>query len=503
MAAIVPSINNAAIAAISDKSTREVLRSMADSMAVRNGDIGSGDNAFLTLADLGDKKVARRFADALAPPIIAGIAVPGSTLAQLADQLQARILASAAWQNMFKRLTAITAPDTVPGSAAYMLLQEAKARAASITRVEMATQGSEESIAALKETLTTSMNGNAAAIQREESARTTADSAVAEQLNTMVAETGRSFAGITEELRISTNNDNALASAINTLWARVGSNQALIQTGTDLAVNDVGATVSKFEQLQATMADINGDVTKSLAALRVDMSATSDKVAGMAAKWGVNITLGKYVSGVSLNSSVGTDGTADSSFIVLADVFAIGAPGKPDVVPFAIDAKTGLVAIRGDLFVLNSIEARSLKAKTITAESGVIGDLAVDTLQIQNNAVTVPYARTYFSTTFGKGDGNWMTVAEGFIDLTQPGMVFASVSGTLFYGRGWVLAQTRLIIDGIVISTGGGEEAWVNASHSGGKSCTAGRIYAQLQFAGRDDRVQLQNPSVFMMGAKK
>jgi predicted phage tail protein len=48
-----------------------------------------------------------------------------------------------------------------------------------------------------------------------------------------------------------------------------------------------------------------------------------------------------------------------------------------------------ILRMNGSLIVENTITASKLSTKTITAASGVIGDLAVDTLQIAGNAVTI------------------------------------------------------------------------------------------------------------------
>lgn len=396
--AVVPSVSAAAVQAIPDRQVRDVLRAITDILAVRNGDIGSGDEAFLTLADLKNPAIASNLARAVAAPIALGISEPGSDMEELAIELENRILASAAWQALFSRLRLIDAPDTTPGSAAYNLLQEAKARQASVTRVEVKTQTVTESLASTKELLTAAIGENAAAIVKETRARADADTATAEEISTLITNVGLSFAGVNSALSVKTNNDNALAAALNTIWAKVGSNTALVQTGTNISVNPVGSVVTKFDQLQATTLDpVTGLVAKS-AALRTDMNVVNTAVDGLRGKWGVKLDLNGYVVGLSLNSGVSTGGKAESSFYVLADTFAVGAPGKSGIVPFAIDAQTGLVAIRGNLVARGSITGQHLGAYSVDRDKlalkavggAQIDDLAVDTLKIGRNAVTVP-----------------------------------------------------------------------------------------------------------------
>lgn len=72
----------------------------------------------------------------------------------------------------------------------------------------------------------------------------------------------------------------------------------------------------------------------------------------------------------------------------LADSFVVGA----------VNGIT-MVGLQGNMVVDGSLLARSLVAKTISAASGVIDDLAVDTLQIAGNAVTVPVGGTLVDST--------------------------------------------------------------------------------------------------------
>lgn len=387
--ATIPALSNAAIQSVQDANVRSILRSLSDFLAVRNGDSGNGQDAFLTLADLtGDSAKAAAVAGALALPIGEGINKPGTPLDQLAQQLENRILSSAAWQDMFTRLTLIAAPDDTPGSASWSLLQEAKARGAAVTNVSTKLQTATESIAKTTDTLTAAIKDNAAAITREQQVRADANTATASRLDIMATSVGKNTSAIQNETNTRVNSDNALAQALNTMWSRIGTNTALVQTGTEIAVNNIGSTVTKFEQLQAITTDPSTGLVANYAALRSDFSLTNNKVNGMAAKWSVKIDLNGYISGLSLNAGVTPEGKSESSFIVAADVFAIGAPGKPNLVPFAFDAKTGLLAIKGSIIASGTIEARALAAKSITADSGVIGDLAVRTANIADAAIT-------------------------------------------------------------------------------------------------------------------
>ncbi len=82
-------------------------------------------------------------------------------------------------------------------------------------------------------------------------------------------------------------------------------------------------------------------------------------------------------------------------------------------------------------------------------------------------------------------------------------MVFAASTGYIGYGSGWIDVSTRLLINGAVVSSGGGDSAWVNAAHSGGLQCAAGQVTVQLQFAAVDNRARIHGPSLFIQAAKR
>lgn len=454
MAAAVTPISNAAIQAITDPQARAAVRAIADQLAVRNGDLGNGDQAFLTLADLSSNpKRAAALASALAAPIAAGVSKPGDPLQTVADQLQDSILGSAAWQEMYARIALIDAPDSQPGSVAWQLVQEAQQRGAAITTVQQSIQSVSQSLATTTTTLTAALNTNAAAIQTESTTRTTQNTAMAQQLSTVIASTAGNTAAMTTEVTARTNNDNALVQAINTMWARVGTNTALVQSGTTITVNNVGSQLTKLDTLQATVTNpVTGLVAQS-AALQQQQTLTANTVSGMAGKWSVKLDLNGYISGVSLNSGVTTGGVAESSFIVSASTFAIGNPGTPTVVPFALDTKTGLLSLRGSLLATGTVQASALAAKTITAASGVIGDAAITNANIQNAAVgTLTVAGNAITFMAACSGGNIASVTI----TTTGGPVFLAGTGNVTLGQSAADNQGNIGLtirrDGLIVS---------------------------------------------------
>ncbi|MEJ7745348.1 MAG: hypothetical protein WKF61_01045 [Luteimonas sp.] len=478
---VVPSISLAEVQQVKDPAIRSLFRSISDMMAVRNGDRGNGDDAFLTMADFkAGGYTARAVANALARPIAESMV---NDMILLAEQLEQRILNLPEWRSLFARLNLIDAPDTSPGSLAFNVLQEARARGAAITQVNTLINTTAESFAQQVNLLTAASNQNAAAISEEAFARTTSATAEAGRLTLFIANTGENFAGVLSDLSVKTNNDNALASAVNTLWATVGNNTALVSSGTQIAVNNTGSTTTKFDQLQAVTENAITGLVDKAAILRNEFNVSNSIVSGMSGNWSVKLDLNGYVAGLSLNASVDTAGRSRSSMLFLADIFAVGAPGRPDIVPFAIDTQTGLVAIRGDLVARGSITSPKIAARTITAdniavgaitaESGVIADLAVDTLQIAGNAVTIPKVVSRFDSAYGSGS-TFVNVLGTTITLKQPGTLLAIVTCSQASRDGDNSWNMKLQINGNTVAEAGGASPLDAVALSGALTLPAG-----------------------------
>ncbi|MEN9868411.1 MAG: hypothetical protein RL748_4001 [Pseudomonadota bacterium] len=117
------------------------------------------------------------------------------------------------------------------------------------------------------------------------------------------------------------------------------------------------------------------------------------------------------------------------------------------------------------------------------SSSAMFGDAQVNTLKIGANTVTVQFTATFPGDTDEQGVGVALNVASDTIVLGGPTMVFTSSTGLIAYGGGWVSANSNLTIDGTQVSFGGGDEAWVNAAHSGAASMwTSGRFHARSRW---------------------
>lgn len=128
------------------------------------------------------------------------------------------------------------------------------------------------------------------------------------------------------------------------------------------------------------------------------------------------------------------------------------------------------------------------------------GDAYVDTLQIRGNAITVP---SFIQAWNEVAAASWVTVLEMWVYMDQPGWLYASSTGYIGYGQGFGYTDSRLLIEGQVVSAGGGDSAWVNAAHSGALYLGAGGHQVSLQFQSPSGKARIANRSLFAMAVKR
>lgn len=589
----VPGISLAALDAIADANTREVLRALVDAHHVRNGQAGSGDERFVTAKEVGlvnghSSVNARLMAQGQSGQTGNGNGgINRIDVARIVNDLQAQILASALFadlgshialidhavtQEIINRTAAVTAEAQARIDA---LLAEALARGTAILEERTVRVAAESALAQLITTWSAVTNQNTAAIQTEVTARTDAISAEASARTTLAARVGAAESGIVtlnsvtatqasqstvlsnrvgnvestvttlantsashasslsllntraanveaavsgeQDTRLS--QDNAIASAIQTIWASLGGNAGLIQGGASVSVNTAGAAAQKWNQVQAALKDANGNLIAS-SAIKQTTEVLVDKQGQIESKWVLNIDAGGNAVGYR-QAGFGITGSSSANgpqyaFGVRADQFWIAGPDEPAQanaptaqVPFIVKTSTWIDG-RGYQqppgVYLNDLFATTAKIGVAQINSAMIADAQVGTLKIGPNAVTVPFTQTFPGETTGRGVGNAIAVAWGVIVIDAPAMVYASTTGLIAYGNGWVSANSNLEIDGTQVSFGGGDEAWVNACHSGGKFVDVGpfprTVNVTLNFFA-EPGARIISPTIFVMGAKR
>jgi len=177
----------------------------------------------------------------------------------------------------------------------------------------------------------------------------------------------------------------------------------------DTAQQSANETKATVQVVQTTLTKATGDI-KSLGERITTAQSTADgnkatvqahakSINGLEAQYTVKVDVNGKVAGYGL-ATTPKNGTPESKFIVNADRFGIGAPGKADVFPFTVDTQQNRVGVNGELVVngkaivdrlnagdihgdkitANTLNANRLKAGSITAREMAAGSITADKL---------------------------------------------------------------------------------------------------------------------------
>jgi hypothetical protein len=191
------------LSSISDPNIRAVLQAIVDGQRIRNGDIGDGDEKFLTIGDLaaglnangrdgtdGSKGSAGRSASAVRTE-----QAIGTIIKKLSDQ----IMQSRAWKTLDERIAKIDMPEWFVGKFGGAI------------RTEQAVRESQNAAAAQQvTTAVTNINGNIAIARQEISAASDRAGAAASAVANLQAEVGPVSAKATEALNLSVSVDGTV-----------------------------------------------------------------------------------------------------------------------------------------------------------------------------------------------------------------------------------------------------------------------------------------------------
>lgn len=177
----------------------------------------------------------------------------------------------------------------------------------------------------------------------------------------------------------------------------------------DTAEQSANETKATVQVVQTTLTKATGDI-KSLGERITTAQSTADgnkatvqaharSINGLEAQYTVKVDVNGKVAGYGL-ATTPKNGTPESKFIVNADRFGIGAPGKADVFPFTVDTQQNRVGVNGELVVngkaivdrlnagdihgdkitANTLNANRLKAGSVTAREIAAGSITADKL---------------------------------------------------------------------------------------------------------------------------
>ena len=178
---------------------------------------------------------------------------------------------------------------------------------------------------------------------------------------------------------------------------------------------DRAATAEQIITLQTSVA---GNTSS------IQTQATS--IDGLNAQYTVKVDAGGQVAGFGLASEPSAAGPNTSNFVVLADKFAVGAPGKTAQYPFIIDTATNKVAINGELVVTgsisgnalatNSVDADKLAANSVTADKIAVNSVTADKIAVNSLSAINANMGAITSGSLNIGSGRFVVNTSG--DLT-------------------------------------------------------------------------------------
>lgn len=208
----IPGVPMAALNAIQDQNTRQVLRAIVDGWNVRNGSAGDGKNRFVTANELGGVSSAANSAlAAVSSPPDAGRVLSKAEINRVITDLEASVMESLLWKEL----------------------------GTTITRIKVDT------------------SQNAATIQNEVIQRINADNAIVQQTNTQFTVINGNLAALQTQQTTMSNNVAALAQSVTTLQADVGKNSVALQQEMTVRANADNDIYAKY----SVKIDNNGYVT--------------------------------------------------------------------------------------------------------------------------------------------------------------------------------------------------------------------------------------------------
>lgn len=232
----------------------------------------------------------------------------------------------------------------------------------------------------------------------------------------------------------------------------------------DTAERSANETKATVQVVQTTLTKATGEI-KSLGERITTVQSTADgnqatvqahakSINGLEAQYTVKVDVNGKVAGYGL-ATTPKNGTPESKFIVNADRFGIGAPGKEDAFPFVVDTQQNRVGVNGELVVngkaivdrLNAgdihgdkIKANTLNANRLTAGSVTAREMAAGSITAEKlaaNAVTANKMNvnelSAISSNLGSINGGSLDIGGGNFTVTPSGLLEAR--NAVIHGR--------------------------------------------------------------------
>ncbi|WP_455019618.1 phage tail protein [Neisseria sicca] len=209
-------------------------------------------------------------------------------------------------------------------------------------------------------------------------------------------------------------------------------------------LQEISGTV---QVVQNTLAKATGDI-KSLGERITTAQSTADgnkatvqahakSINGLEAQYTIKVDVNGKVAGYGL-ATTPKNGTPESKFIVNADRFGIGAPGKEDAFPFVVDTQQNRVGVNGELVVngkaiidrlnVGDIDGNKIRVNSIGASRIIAG--SIDSREIRAGGINADRLNvnhlSAISSDLGDIRGGNLNIGNGSFTVTPEGILTAN-----------------------------------------------------------------------------
>ena len=237
-----------------------------------------------------------------------------------------------------------------------------------------------------------------------------------------------------------------LSSRLDTAEQSATEAKATVQVVQTTLTKATGEIKSLGERITTAQSTADGN--------KATVQAHAKSINGLEAQYTVKVDVNGKVAGYGL-ATTPKNGTPESKFIVNADRFGIGAPGKADVFPFTVDTRQNRVGVNGELVVngkaivdrlnagdihgdkitANTLNANRLTAGSVTAREMAAGSITAEKLAA--NAVTANKMNvnelSAISSNLGSINGGSLDIGGGNFTVTSGGLLEAR--NAVIHGR--------------------------------------------------------------------
>lgn len=252
--------------------------------------------------------------------------------------------------------------------------------------------------------IVTSYDTSLAGIQETLTAHSDALTAQASRTDTVVAGYDRTLAAYDQRITASASGLETLTGTVTTLAATVGDNTSAIVTEKEARTSAVGALAKSLDTVAVKVADVTASLTEEATTRATAHDALSQTVTtlnttvngnsaaiqvqaksltGLEAQYVVKVDVNGWVSGFGLASFPTTEGIV-SEFVVKADRFIVGQPGKSADYPFVIGTVGGVARISMSSAFIQDASIVSAKIAHAAIQAAHIGFAEIEDAHIKN-----------------------------------------------------------------------------------------------------------------------